>query len=66
MQLRSTKNVDRDLALIEARRKAAEARGASVAQVAIAWVAPQGREIVPLVGARPPRSAGRSAPARST
>jgi hypothetical protein len=27
-------------------------------QVAIAWVAPQGREIVPLVGARPPRSAG--------
>ena len=29
-----------------------ESRGASVAQLAIAWVAAQGRDIVPLVGAR--------------
>jgi aryl-alcohol dehydrogenase-like predicted oxidoreductase len=45
-------NVDRNLALVEALRKVAEALGASVAQVAIAWVAAQGRDIVPLVGAR--------------
>ena len=40
------------LALGEALRGIAQARGASVAQVAIAWVAAQGQDIVPLVGAR--------------
>jgi aryl-alcohol dehydrogenase-like predicted oxidoreductase len=45
-------NVDRNLALVERLRKLAEARGSSVAQVAIAWVAAQGRDIVPLIGAR--------------
>jgi aryl-alcohol dehydrogenase-like predicted oxidoreductase len=45
-------NVDTNLALVEALRTVAEARGASVAQVAIAWVAAQGDDIVPLVGAR--------------
>ena len=45
-------NVDANLALVEALRKVAVARGASVAQVAIAWVAAQGDDIVPLVGAR--------------
>jgi aryl-alcohol dehydrogenase-like predicted oxidoreductase len=45
-------NVDTNLALVEALRKVAEARDASVAQVAIAWVAAQGDDIVPLVGAR--------------
>jgi aryl-alcohol dehydrogenase-like predicted oxidoreductase len=45
-------NVDRNLALVEALRKVAEQRKASVAQVAIAWVAAQGKDIVPLVGAR--------------
>src|SRR5258707_6083932 len=45
-------NVDRNLALVEALRQVAEARKASVAQVAIAWVAAQGQDIVPLVGAR--------------
>jgi aryl-alcohol dehydrogenase-like predicted oxidoreductase len=45
-------NVDRNLALVESLRKLAEARGSSVAQVAIAWVAAQGRDIVPLIGAR--------------
>jgi aryl-alcohol dehydrogenase-like predicted oxidoreductase len=45
-------NVDRNLALVEALRKVAQARRASVAQIAIAWVASQGSDIVPLVGAR--------------
>lgn len=45
-------NVDRNLALVEALRRVAEDNGASVAQLAIAWVAAQGTDIVPLVGAR--------------
>jgi aryl-alcohol dehydrogenase-like predicted oxidoreductase len=45
-------NVDANLSLAEALRGIAEARGASVAQVAIAWVAAQGDDIVPLIGAR--------------
>ncbi len=45
-------NVERNLALVDALRAVADARGASVAQVAIAWVAAQGGDIVPLVGAR--------------
>ncbi|WP_406102644.1 aldo/keto reductase [Streptomyces sp. NBC_01003] len=45
-------NLDRNLDLVEALRKIAEDKGASVAQVAIAWVAAQGEDIVPLVGAR--------------
>lgn len=45
-------NVDANLALVEALRKVAGARGVTVAQVAIAWVAAQGTDIVPLVGAR--------------
>jgi aryl-alcohol dehydrogenase-like predicted oxidoreductase len=45
-------NVDRNLALVEELRRVAEEKGASVAQLAIAWVAAQGADIVPLVGAR--------------
>lgn len=45
-------NLDRNLALVEALRKIAEAKGATVAQIAIAWVAAQGQDIVPLAGAR--------------
>jgi aryl-alcohol dehydrogenase-like predicted oxidoreductase len=45
-------NLQQNLSLVEALREVAEARGASVAQVAIAWVAAQGDDIVPLVGAR--------------
>jgi aryl-alcohol dehydrogenase-like predicted oxidoreductase len=45
-------NRDRNLALVEALRELAEARGATVAQVAIAWVLSRGDDIVPLVGAR--------------
>src|SRR4051794_2515850 len=45
-------HVDAHLRLVEALRQIAEARGVSVAQIAIAWVAGQGDDIVPLVGAR--------------
>lgn len=45
-------NIDANLALVEALRKVAEAKGISVAQAAIAWVAAQDDDIVPLVGAR--------------
>jgi aryl-alcohol dehydrogenase-like predicted oxidoreductase len=45
-------NVDRNLALVEELRTIAAAKGVSVAQIAIAWVAAQGTDIVPLVGAR--------------
>jgi aryl-alcohol dehydrogenase-like predicted oxidoreductase len=47
-----TENVDANLALVEALRKVAEAKGHTVAQAAIAWVLAQGDDIVPLVGAR--------------
>jgi len=45
-------NVEHNLALVEALRRVAEARGCTVAQLAIAWVAAQDEIIVPLVGAR--------------
>ena len=45
-------NVDRNLELVEALRRVADGKGASVAQIAIAWVAAQGDDIVPVVGAR--------------
>ena len=45
-------NLDRNLGLVEALRAVAEAKGVSVAQIAIAWVAARGDDIVPLVGAR--------------
>jgi aryl-alcohol dehydrogenase-like predicted oxidoreductase len=45
-------NLDQNLALVEALRKVAKAKGVSVAQIAIAWVAAQGKDIAPLVGAR--------------
>lgn len=45
-------NLDRNLALVEALREVAEAKGVSVAQVAIGWVLSRGADIVPLVGAR--------------
>jgi aryl-alcohol dehydrogenase-like predicted oxidoreductase len=45
-------NLDHNLALVERLRAVAGDLGASVAQVAIAWVLAQGSDIVPLVGAR--------------
>jgi aryl-alcohol dehydrogenase-like predicted oxidoreductase len=48
----SAENLDRNLALVEALRAVADARGATVAQLAIAWVLSRGEDIVPLIGAR--------------
>ncbi|WP_030680240.1 aldo/keto reductase [Streptomyces sp. NRRL B-1347] len=49
-------NLQRNLDLVDALRKIAEAKGVSVAQIAIAWVLAQGprfgASVVPLVGAR--------------
>jgi aryl-alcohol dehydrogenase-like predicted oxidoreductase len=45
-------NVTRNLTLVDALRAIAAAKGVSVAQIAIAWVAEQGQDIVPLVGSR--------------
>lgn len=45
-------NLQRNLALVEALRAVADGSGATVAQVAIAWVLSRGGDIVPLVGAR--------------
>jgi aryl-alcohol dehydrogenase-like predicted oxidoreductase len=45
-------NLQRNLALAEALRSAAGTLGLTPAQAAIAWVAAQGEDIVPLVGAR--------------
>jgi aryl-alcohol dehydrogenase-like predicted oxidoreductase len=45
-------NLERNLALVDALRPVAAARGASVAQIAIAWVIARGNDIVPLIGAR--------------
>ena len=45
-------NVDRNLALVEALRAEAKARGASVAGIAVAWVMAQGADIIPVIGAR--------------
>lgn len=45
-------NLTHNLALVDALRAIAESRGATVAQLAIAWVLARGQDIVPLVGAR--------------
>ncbi|MDL2405147.1 aldo/keto reductase [Rhizobium calliandrae] len=45
-------NVEKNLELVEALRQIADAKGVSVAKIAIAWVAAQGKDIIPLIGAR--------------
>jgi aryl-alcohol dehydrogenase-like predicted oxidoreductase len=45
-------NAEQNLALVEKLRVVAREKGVSVAQLAIAWVAAQGEDIVPLIGAR--------------
>ncbi len=47
-------HVAHNLALVEALRAIATARGMSVAQLAIAWVAAQGGDILPLIGTQRP------------
>jgi aryl-alcohol dehydrogenase-like predicted oxidoreductase len=48
----SAEHREQNLALVDALRDLAEAKGATVAQVAIGWVLAQGEDIVALVGAR--------------
>jgi aryl-alcohol dehydrogenase-like predicted oxidoreductase len=48
----SGENLERNLALVEALRVVAEAKGVTVAQLAIAWVLSRGTDIVPVIGAR--------------
>jgi pyridoxine 4-dehydrogenase len=45
-------NLERNLALVETLRTVAEEKGATVAQLAIAWGLSRGDDVVPLVGAR--------------
>jgi aryl-alcohol dehydrogenase-like predicted oxidoreductase len=45
-------NAEANLRLVEALGRVAAARGVTVAQVAIAWVAAQGADIVPLIGTK--------------
>lgn len=45
-------NLDHNLALVDRLREVAAFNGATVAQVAIAWVLSRGQDVVPLVGAR--------------
>ena len=47
-----TGNVEANLSLVDALRAIADAKGVSVAQIAIAWVLAQGPDIIPVVGAR--------------
>ncbi len=43
-------NLDTNLALVQALRTIADAKGVTVAQIAIAWVLSRGTDIVPLIG----------------
>jgi aryl-alcohol dehydrogenase-like predicted oxidoreductase len=44
--------LERNLKLLEPIRMIAEAKGATLAQIAIAWVLSRGKDIVPIIGAR--------------
>ncbi len=48
----NSENLERNLAAVEPLRRVAARKGATVAQLAIAWVLARDRDIVPLVGAR--------------
>ncbi|WP_055049474.1 aldo/keto reductase [Devosia sp. A16] len=50
----SGENLDHNLQLVEQLRAIAADKSISVAQLAIAWVLAQGRDIVPVIGARRP------------
>jgi aryl-alcohol dehydrogenase-like predicted oxidoreductase len=45
-------NLERNLELLDALEKIADQRGVSTAQLAIAWVAAQGEDIIPLIGTK--------------
>lgn len=48
----SKENIEHNLELVDGLRKIAGEKGATVAQIAIAWVLSRGEDIVPLIGAR--------------
>ena len=48
----SSDNVDANLRLVDALQGVAQTKGATVAQVAIAWVMAQGSDIIPVIGAK--------------
>jgi aryl-alcohol dehydrogenase-like predicted oxidoreductase len=48
----AAENRARNLAIVESLRDVADAKGLTVAQVAIAWALERGEDVVPLVGAR--------------
>ena len=58
-------NFERNRALIAALAKIAKARGATVAQLAFAWLRSRGPDIVPLIGARSSPTRGRDYRSRS-
>jgi len=45
-------NLERNLSLVDALRALAQDKGATVAQIAIAWVLSRGPDVLPLIGAR--------------
>ncbi|HEY8126013.1 MAG TPA: aldo/keto reductase [Methylocystis sp.] len=45
-------HLDKNLALVDQIKRVADAKGATVAQIAIAWALSRGDDIVPLIGAR--------------
>ena len=45
-------NLERNLELLDALEKIADQRGVSTAQLAIAWVAAQGEDVIPLIGTK--------------
>jgi aryl-alcohol dehydrogenase-like predicted oxidoreductase len=47
-------NVDKNLQLVDALRRIGQEKGASPAQLAIAWIRSRGADIVPVIGARRP------------
>lgn len=48
----SNANIEHNLGLVDGLKKIAEEKGATIAQIAIAWVLSRGEDIVPLIGAR--------------
>ncbi|MBP2471548.1 aryl-alcohol dehydrogenase-like predicted oxidoreductase [Crossiella equi] len=58
-------NIEHNLGLVEVLRELGAARGATAGQVALAWVAAQGPDVLPLAGARTPAQLAESVGALS-
>ncbi|MFZ0042233.1 MAG: aldo/keto reductase [Solirubrobacteraceae bacterium] len=48
----SEENAEHNIAVVQALRDLAQTKGVSVSQLAIAWVASRGEDVIPLIGAR--------------